>query len=55
MMKPVALALAALTLLAAGDGHAAEKAMRRHLGNVARALRERVAADAEAGAARRGG
>src|SRR5215211_6835563 len=40
--------------IAAGDGDAAEKAMRRHLGNVARALRERVAADAAAAAARRG-
>jgi len=41
--------------IAAGDGDGAEKAMRRHLGNVARALRERVAADAAAAAARRGG
>ena len=30
--------------IAAGDGDAAEKAMRRHLDSVARALRERVAA-----------
>jgi DNA-binding GntR family transcriptional regulator len=41
--------------IAAGDGDAAEKAMRRHLGNVARSLRERVAEDAAAAAARRGG
>jgi DNA-binding GntR family transcriptional regulator len=41
--------------IAAGDADAAERAMRRHLGNVARALRERVAASAEPAPARRRG
>jgi DNA-binding GntR family transcriptional regulator len=38
--------------IAAGDGDAAEKAMRRHLDHVARALRDRVAASADPAAAR---
>ncbi len=42
--------------IAAGDGDAAEKAMRRHLSHVAVALRERQHADADgAGAQRRSG
>ena len=42
--------------IAAGDGDAAEKAMRRHLSHVADALRERQQADADgAGAQRRRG
>jgi DNA-binding GntR family transcriptional regulator len=47
--------VAIVDAIAAGDGDGAERAMRRHLDNVASALRERVAAGAAPTAARRGG